>query len=47
MSLLFKLSVVPFHMWASEVYEGVSTITTALLAIMPKIAVFAVLVHGS
>ena len=44
-SLLFKLSVVPFHMWAPDVYEGVSTITTALLAIMPKIAVFAVLVQ--
>ena len=43
-SLLFKLSVVPFHMWAPDVYEGVPTITTALLAIMPKIGVFSVLV---
>lgn len=42
-SLLFKLSAVPFHMWAPDVYEGVPTITTALLAIMPKIAVFSVL----
>ena len=44
-SLLFKLSVVPFHMWAPDVYEGVPTITTALLAIMPKIGVFSVLVQ--
>lgn len=43
-SLLFKLSVVPFHMWAPDVYEGVPTITTALLAIVPKIGVFSVLV---
>lgn len=42
-ALLFKLSAVPFHMWAPDVYEGVPTITTALLAIMPKIAVFSVL----
>lgn len=43
-SLLFKLSVVPFHMWAPDVYEGVPTIITALLAIIPKIGIFAVLV---
>ena len=44
-SLLFKLSVVPFHMWAPDVYEGAPTITTALLVIMPKIGVFSVLVQ--
>nr|YP_001633645.1 NADH dehydrogenase subunit 2 [Negombata magnifica]CAM06610.1 NADH dehydrogenase subunit 2 [Negombata magnifica] len=44
-SLLFKLSVVPFHMWAPDVYEGAPTITTALLAIMPKIGVFSILVQ--
>ena len=44
-SLLFKLSAVPFHMWAPDVYEGVPTITTALLAIIPKIGVFSVLVQ--
>lgn len=44
-SLLFKLSVAPFHMWAPDVYEGAPTITTALLAIMPKIGVFFVLVQ--
>lgn len=44
-SLLFKLSVAPFHMWAPDVYEGAPTITTALLVIMPKIGVFSVLVQ--
>ena len=39
-SLLFKLSGAPFHMWAPDVYEGAPTITTALLA-----AVFSVLVQ--
>lgn len=42
-SLLFKLSVAPFHMWAPDVYEGAPTITTALLIIIPKIGIFFVL----
>nr|YP_001648543.1 NADH dehydrogenase subunit 2 [Iotrochota birotulata]ABW83878.1 NADH dehydrogenase subunit 2 [Iotrochota birotulata] len=45
-SLLFKLSAVPFHMWAPDVYEGAPTITVALLAVMPKIGVFSVLVQA-
>lgn len=44
-SLLFKLSVAPFHMWAPDVYEGAPTITTALLATVPKVAVFSILVQ--
>ena len=44
-SLLFKLSVAPFHMWAPDVYEGAPTIITALLAIVPKVAVFSILVQ--
>ena len=44
-SLLFKLSAVPFHMWAPDVYEGSPTIITALLATVPKIAVFSILVQ--
>ena len=39
---LFKLCGVPFHMWAPDVYEGALMITTA---VMPKIAVFSVLVQ--
>ena len=44
-SLLFKLSVVPFHMWAPDVYEGAPTIITALLTTVPKIGVFSILVQ--
>ena len=42
-SLLFKLSAAPFHMWAPDVYEGAPTVTTALLTTMPKIGVYFVL----
>lgn len=44
-SLLFKLSAAPFHMWAPDVYEGAPTLITALLATVPKIAGFAILVQ--
>ena len=44
-SLLFKLSVAPFHMWAPDVYEGAPTIITALLSTIPKIGIFAILVQ--
>lgn len=44
-SLLFKLAVAPFHMWAPDVYEGAPTITTALLATVPKVAIFSILVQ--
>ena len=44
-SLLFKLSAAPFHMWAPDVYEGAPTITTALLVIVPKVVIFAILVQ--
>ena len=34
--LLFKLSAVPFHMWAPDVYEGSPTAVTAFFAIVNK-----------
>jgi len=45
----FKLTLVPFHMWAPDVYEGAPTPVTALLAISSKAtgAVFlALLLYG-
>nr|YP_001648668.1 NADH dehydrogenase subunit 2 [Igernella notabilis]ABW83948.1 NADH dehydrogenase subunit 2 [Igernella notabilis] len=42
-SLLFKLSVAPFHMWAPDVYEGSPTAVTALVATVPKIGMFSIL----
>jgi len=44
-SLLFKLSVAPFHMWAPDVYDGSATIVAATLATISKIAIFSVLVQ--
>lgn len=34
--LAFKISLVPFHMWAPDVYEGAPTATTAYLSVFPK-----------
>ena len=39
-ALLLKLTVAPFHMWAPDVYEGAETEVTALLAVLPKVAVY-------
>ncbi|MGH8666845.1 MAG: NADH-quinone oxidoreductase subunit N [Burkholderiales bacterium] len=41
----FKLSVVPFHMWAPDVYEGAPAPVTAFLAVVSKCAVFALLLR--
>jgi NADH-quinone oxidoreductase subunit N len=41
----FKISSVPFHMWAPDVYEGAPTSVTALIATGSKAAVFSVLVR--
>lgn len=38
----FKLSIVPFHMWAPDVYQGAPTPVTALLAMGSKAAGLAV-----
>src|SRR5512142_2072523 len=39
----FKISMVPFHMWAPEAYEGAPTPVTAFLSVGPKAAGFALL----
>jgi proton-translocating NADH-quinone oxidoreductase chain N len=38
---LFKITAVPFHMWAPDVYEGSPTFVTAFFSIAPKIAIMA------
>ncbi|HXH98923.1 MAG TPA: NADH-quinone oxidoreductase subunit N [Sphingobacteriaceae bacterium] len=40
----FKLSVVPFHFWSPDVYEGAPTPVSAFLSTGPKAAGFAILV---
>jgi NADH-quinone oxidoreductase subunit N len=41
----FKISSVPFHMWAPDVYEGAPTSITALIATGSKAAAFAALIR--
>ena len=43
--LCFKISAVPFHMWAPDVYEGAPTPVTAFFAVAPKIAALCLLVR--
>jgi NADH-quinone oxidoreductase subunit N len=41
----FKLSVVPFHMWTPDVYQGAPTPVSAYVATISKGAMFAVLMR--
>ena len=41
-ALGFKVSLVPFHTWAPDVYEGASASMAGFMSIVPKIAVFVV-----
>ena len=41
----FKIASVPFHMWASDVYEGAPTSVTAFIATGSKAAAFAALLR--
>lgn len=41
----FKLSVVPFHMWTPDVYQGAPAPVTAFLATVSKGAIFAALLR--
>lgn len=43
--LAFKLSLVPFHLWTPDVYEGAPAPVAAFLASASKVAVFAVLIR--
>ncbi|WP_407316344.1 NADH-quinone oxidoreductase subunit NuoN [Pseudomonas sp. nanlin1] len=43
--LAFKLSLVPFHLWTPDVYEGAPAPVAAFLATASKVAVFAVVVR--
>lgn len=41
----FKLSFIPMHFWAPDVYQGAATPVTAYLSTLPKIAAFALLIN--
>ena len=43
--LAFKISAVPFHMWAPDVYEGSPTTVTLFFTMVPKIAALSVFIR--
>ena len=43
--LAFKISAVPFHMWAPDVYEGSPTTVTLFFAVVPKVAALTVFIR--
>ena len=42
-AICFKLSIVPFHLWTADVYQGAPTPVTAFIATAAKVGVLAVL----
>ena len=43
--LSFKISAVPFHMWAPDVYEGSPTTVTLFFTMVPKVAALCVFIR--
>lgn len=41
----FKLSLVPFHMWAPDVYQGAPTLIAAFIATASKTAILAIVIR--
>lgn len=37
--LLFKIAAAPFHNWAPDVYDGVPTLVTSWITVLPKISI--------
>ena len=46
-ALMFKVSMVPFHVWTPDVYQGAPTPITAYFSTVPKIAGFVALIRLS
>ncbi|MBK8668162.1 MAG: NADH-quinone oxidoreductase subunit N [Saprospiraceae bacterium] len=44
-ALIFKISAVPFHFWAPDVYQGSPTVLTAYVSTVVKIAVFGAMIR--
>ncbi|WP_298389791.1 NADH-quinone oxidoreductase subunit N [Hydrotalea sp.] len=43
--LLFKISVVPFHLWTADVYQGAPVTVTAFLSVVSKASILFVLLN--
>ncbi|RUS68841.1 hypothetical protein EGW08_023403, partial [Elysia chlorotica] len=44
-TFLFKLGAFPFHMWLPDVYEGAPNAVANIVATIPKVAAFAMLIN--
>ncbi|ALD15129.1 NADH-quinone oxidoreductase subunit N [Buchnera aphidicola (Aphis glycines)] len=44
-SFLFKLSLVPFHLWTSDVYQGTPSSILSFFSVSGKVALFSVLLN--
>ena len=44
-SLFIKLALAPFHLWSLDVYEGSPNTTTIFFAVVPKMALFVLLIR--
>jgi NADH-quinone oxidoreductase subunit N len=45
LGLAFKAAIVPFHVWAPDVYDGAPTPVTAFMAVGTKVGAFAALIR--
>lgn len=43
--ILFKVGIVPFHMWISDIYEGAPTNVTLFFAVVPQISIICLLLR--
>ena len=43
--ILFKIGIVPFHMWISDIYEGAPTNITFFFAVVPQISIISLLLR--
>ena len=41
----YKISMVPFHYWTPDVYQGAPITVTAFLSVSPKVAGFAIMIR--
>ncbi|KAI9708688.1 MAG: hypothetical protein M1812_007930 [Candelaria pacifica] len=47
LGILMKTASAPFHFWAPDVYDGVPTVVTTWLTLMPKISLLTFILHLS
>lgn len=43
--LMFKIGIVPFHMWIADIYEGAPTNIVLFFSVVPQLGIFSVLIR--